>query len=349
MWLLSSPPTCHHSGDQVREFAYVALAEDAVELLSAQAGLSEPVNLVPEDHPIIGEQALESYCDRVQNGSIMDNLLAAMSSASLKGKASHEDYPPVSTLEKTSGLTLGFMPDVTGHIRRMVSTIYSSHKIGRREPSERFLRVSKRHDQQSQEANLPTVWPATGRIELKGGDGVLLIHSSADDLTAKVPKWCYYLLNGSVEISDGWKVVQTVDETFRDRLKYFVRCRDVTVESVRTYNDYTRAGVALGDVGWYHQEDFLKWLAHLTTYPRISSPVQVPQAYPGDLDPSRWSRKRQSDVIFIDDDDDAKRAPSKRQKRTFRSDSITDAEYQQLLEENYFGGGSRSNEPESGE
>jgi hypothetical protein len=40
--------------DQVREFAYVALAEDAVELLSTQIGLSEPVNLVPEYyHPII--------------------------------------------------------------------------------------------------------------------------------------------------------------------------------------------------------------------------------------------------------------------------------------------------------
>lgn len=143
--------------DQVREFAYIALAEDTVDLLSTQAGLSEPVNLVPEDHPIIGEQALESYCDRVQNGSIMDNLLAAMSSASLKEKASHEDYPPVLTLEKTSRLTLGFKLDVTGHIRRVVSTIYSSHKIGRREPPERFLRVSRRHDQQSQEANLPVV------------------------------------------------------------------------------------------------------------------------------------------------------------------------------------------------
>lgn len=370
--------------DQVREFAYVAVAEDAVDLLSTQAGLSEPVNIRPEDHPIIGEQALESYCDRVQNVSIMDNLLAAMSSASLNGKASHEDYPPVSTLEKTSRLTLGFKPDVTGHIRRMVSTIYSSHKIGRREPSEPFLRVSKRHDQQSREANVPTVWPQSGRTPPEGGDGVLLLHSSADDLKAKVPKWCYYIVNGPVEISDGWRVLQTVDETFRNRPKYYVRCRDVTVESVRTHNDYTRAAVNLGDVGWYHQEDFLKWLNYLveiarkTTSPRISSPVQVPQAYPGDLDPSRsltpmdanpkdvarpapaspvrpgpsqasGSGKRQSDVIIIDDDDDAQPGPSKRQKRTFQSDCITDAEYQQLLEDNYFGEASRSNEPESGE
>lgn len=145
------------------------------------------------------------------------------------------------------------------------------------------------------------------------------------------------------------------------------------MESVRTYNDYTRAGAALGDVGWYHQQDFLKWLAHLTGIGQEDHLSQdlvtsaSPASSPGDLDPSRsltpvdakpkdvvgsapaspvrpgpsqasGSRKRQSDVIFIDDDD-AKQAPSRRQKRTFQSDSITDAEYQQLLEETISPGG----------
>jgi hypothetical protein len=363
--------------DQVREFSYLAVAEDAVDLLLGQADFVKAINILPQEHPIVGLQSLEDFCDNMRSASIVENLCATMSSASLAGKATNETYLPRWTVEKTSGLTLGFKPDEEGQIRRIVSTIYTLHIIGRREPSEPFLRISKRNDRQSQEAISPNVWPLREAAPTFK-DGVALIGAHASSAKVKVPEWCYYIVDGPFELSDVWNIIRIVQEALDNRFIFEVAFRDAKPEPIRWPQDkYTRAVVPMSHI---YRHDFTKWLDHLTdlakkaTSPRISSPVQVMQDYP-DIDstsrpatpradeaqddttgsspttsvglgPAQATglRKRHSDAI--DEADGVDPQPSKRQETTFDSDYLTDEVLQQLLDGKHFGEASTSDEPE---
>jgi hypothetical protein len=374
--------------DQIREFSYLAISEDAIDPLLRHADFSLTMKILPQEYPNVGLQALESFCDRVQSASITDNLYAAMSGASLAGKTADQDYPREWTVQEVTGSIPGFIPDDDGQTRRLVSTIYSLHKIGRKEPSEPFLRISKRHDKQSEAVSSSFVWSApktspeaSPEATPRFGDGVLLTCSSSGAANGKVSVWCYCIINGHSEMSDAWNILQIMQKATSEGWKYLITCRDLKPELPRSQHNYNNT-IIKSRASLYCQIIFRKWLGHLTdiakrtTSPRISSPVQMPQAFGAAHDTSRYatssvavtskdttepaspssagvgpvhatgSRKRHSDVIVISEDDDVESRPSKRQERTFDSDYLPDEVLQELLNEQHFGEPSSRHEPE---
>jgi hypothetical protein len=111
--------------DQIREISYLAISEDAIDSLRQHTKCSRPgprdvVNLLPEEHPIIGLPALEEFCDRVRSASIVDNLGAAMSSALLEAITSNGSGRPQWQVETNMGSTLGFKSSNYSHGRTVI-------------------------------------------------------------------------------------------------------------------------------------------------------------------------------------------------------------------------------------
>ena len=361
--------------DQVREFSYVAVAEDAVESLLRHAnfGKATPdINLNQREFPMPDRQFFENLCQRVQSASILENLHAAKDSVLLAGRrvkrpaASMTPHAFALREESPSGPAIVVEPDFLAQSRRVVTTVYSLHKIGRKEPSESFLRHSKREDKQSHGTPPSFVWP-TARSSSLSGVGMILLDLSPPELG--VPYWCLYLAAELYENLDVWDIVQIVQRTFSEGFVDEILRRDLTPNNTGWSKDVGRHRYRSMDKE-YHDK-FNGWLAHLkriaetTGSPRPDPWEQVlqtsdevhatnrssPTPIAGALDETRALdissaprsdlvkdaefRKRNLEVIDISDDDEP--GTSKRHQTVFDSDSLTDEALQQLLDAKHFG------------
>jgi hypothetical protein len=265
--------------DQVRELSYLAVAEDAVGPLLGHANLAQAFRILPEEHPVIEQRVIESFCERVQSASLIDNLHATICCASLTGNTTADFIVPEWEVRSILGAGFTFNSDNAGRIHNIVAKVYSLVKIGRREPSEPFLRISKRHDKQTQEAASSFRWTLS-QYQPTFGDGVVLIDFSANASRPKIPIYCFHIVNGPSDVLDTWSVVEMLQKALGEGSIYQVRRRDLkpaTTRSPRWHN----FEVSKLDEGRHYRVECQKWLAHLThiaertTQPRISSAVQA--------------------------------------------------------------------------
>lgn len=265
--------------DQVRELSYLAIAEDAIDLLLTHANFTNKVSIQRQQHPVVRLEALESFWKRVQNTSVLDNLAAAMSRVSLSGAAirAEEKIPPELIVQDNQKLNLVFHPDKRAPGRRLVHSIYNMHKIGRREPAEPFLRTSKQHDKQDFKENTPALWPKQKDALVSSGEFFLLNDSWCP------PETSLYIVTESYQIPDRWTAWQVVQEELSTGCVYYVKTMDTSRKeynndpigmSIAREPSERRTDSRLGSDG--------KWLQHLTNIAKktlslpISSPICVP-------------------------------------------------------------------------
>ena len=335
-------------------------------------GKAAPEILNRRQFPMPDRQFFENLCQRVQSASILENLNAAKDSVSLTGR---KVTPPSASLapnafplqeESPSGPTIVIEPDFLAQTRRVVTTIYSLHEIGQKEPSESFLRHSKRDDKQSQGTPSSFVWP-TARSLPSSGAGMMLLDLSPPKLG--VPYWCLYLIDEPYENLDVWNMVHIVQRTFREGSLDEIFRRDLKPNNTGWSKEVGR--VRYRSMDREYHENFNGWLPHLrrtaktTGSPREDLQEQVQQtsdeghatnrSSPSPLasnldenrniDPSSSPksdvvkdadfRKRNLEVIDITDDNEP--GTSKRHQTVFDSDFLTDEALQQLLDANHFG------------
>jgi hypothetical protein len=294
--------------DQVRELSYVAVSEGAISLLLAHANFVQAVDIHRRhDYPVVDTEDLENFCDRVQTASVEDNLRATISSASIVGRADEGRKPSrpewtlkIGGLATETGLTVDangrthryltiksdpavfFEADPNGQTRRIVSAIYLSHKIGRKEPSEPFLRISKRYDKQIPEPSSSFVWLTSKYLPVLG-NGVLLSDISSGTLKTNVPRWCFYVINEPPEAVDAGSVLEILQKVSSERPRHYISCQRAKLEPSRQRYNYA---IDKSEDEWHYQEGFERWLAHLrdlaegTTFAKTSvlaSPLETPE------------------------------------------------------------------------
>lgn len=138
--------------------------------------------------PFIGFSAIETLLRRVLNQSILDNITAAVSMMCMTSCFSDRSkrIPFQLLVTRYSGLYAGFQWDNSPFLIPTVTSIYENHKIGRREPRDRYLCFSSLRVKQTiiYRGNEIQLWPDLPPLVLAGSvkvvliDGILTGHDS---------------------------------------------------------------------------------------------------------------------------------------------------------------------------
>lgn len=138
--------------------------------------------------PFIGFSVIETLLRRVLNQSILDNITAAVSMMCMTSCFSDRSkrIPFQLLVTRYSGLYAGFQWDNSPFLIPTVTSIYENHKIGRREPRDRYLCFSSLRVKQTiiYRGNEIQLWPDLPPLVLAGSvkvvliDGILTGHDS---------------------------------------------------------------------------------------------------------------------------------------------------------------------------
>jgi hypothetical protein len=180
----------------VRQLTYLAISEGALKALMSKTGLSNALSGLQatfHDVPIITRSEIESFVASVMEQSIVDNLTAAISMLCLSSHFYRQagKIPKKWLLKRSGKYFAGFILDKSPSVLELVETIYESHKIGRREPTDPYIRLSHIETTQTIESREFCMWPRLDPI-CQDTNGCALIESL--NLHTNRPRYCLYIL-----------------------------------------------------------------------------------------------------------------------------------------------------------
>ena len=245
------------SWEQVRELCIIAVAKDAFDALVVGSKLQQGRgNTRPPKTLDIDKNLVVAAISHLKHGSVGHNLLATISRIALR----------VNSLGFLGMKNSCFCAD-DAITWELVHYVYKSFKKGRLEPTEPFLRSSKRMDNQHFDSSDEGPFPLAEDLSVSASMAVL-IHGGghAHDINRKQQSsLCIYFVSESLDAPNNDDLAAIIKETFQDRDVYHTT-RDngrfnlkATKDSKAPWNLEKTYGVHFS----YGGQSFPKWLRSL--------------------------------------------------------------------------------------
>ncbi|KAB8200756.1 hypothetical protein BDV34DRAFT_232037 [Aspergillus parasiticus] len=179
----------------VRQLTYLAISERALQVLLSKAGLLSTSNLTTpfQNVPVIEKPRLEAFLISVKEQSIVDNLTAAVSMLCISSVCYRRAgrIPAKWLLKRANNYFAGFGLDGSPVVLELVTSIYESHKIGRREPTDSYIRFSRNQTSQTISSREKCLWPRLDPI-CQDTNGCALVDGL--NLDTNHARHCLYVL-----------------------------------------------------------------------------------------------------------------------------------------------------------
>jgi hypothetical protein len=207
----------HVSADwvPVRQLTYLAISEGALQVLMSKAGLPNARSGLEthfHDFPIVEKSRIEGFLASVMEQSIVDNLTAAVSMLCLSSSCYRRagKIPHKWLLKRSNNYFAGFSLDRSPSILELVASIYESHKIGRREPTDPYIRFSQNLTSQTIDSREFCLWPRLDPI-CQDTNGCALVDGL--NLHTDGPRHCLYILTKrDLDASNTAYIVENLSE-----------------------------------------------------------------------------------------------------------------------------------------
>ncbi|OKL63648.1 hypothetical protein UA08_00507 [Talaromyces atroroseus] len=180
----------------VRQLTYLAISEGALKVLMSRTGLSVASSGLQTDFvgvPAIKKSEIEAFVASIMEQSIVDNLTAATSMLCLSSHFYRQagKIPKKWHLKRSGKYFVGFSLDGSPSVLELVETIYESHKIGRREPTDPYIRFSQNEATQTIKSREFCMWPQLDHI-CQDTNGCALVDGL--NLHTNGARYCLYIL-----------------------------------------------------------------------------------------------------------------------------------------------------------
>jgi hypothetical protein len=228
--------------EQVRELTYLAAVEDARELLIHHAGIRGAIRRSRFSPPVCDQAGLLSAFDYLRQNSVRNDLVSSLrrrtymiSVTSVEKTYTGYAIDNDGVAHKLEALTVNTVDIKQDKDKRspgvqmqgIVHAVYEKYRIGNREPSEPFLRVSTRIDSEGR-----ALWRGW-----KHGDCLSLEHRHHDKLLvySDVPdarylpdgsrqRYCLYIMDGRTDQLDEFSIAsKLIWALFKDEIYGTVR------------------------------------------------------------------------------------------------------------------------------
>lgn len=255
----------------VRQLTCLAVSEQALESLWKEAASIQhaaiPKYRLPNAAATIKSTNITRFLNRALNLSILNNLTAATSMLCLSSTVTKRAgcIPRDLQVQSSAGFILRFCFDKAPVLVNIIAAIYDEHKIGRRLPSDPYLRFSQSVTRQRSDASCTPIGSLCQGL-LPHRNGCILIDNIEPD--SEVPKRCLYILEGLCEIED---VPYRIRNMCKEGL-YYAACPVRRGTSPVQYFRYLNRSIA--ENGYWQPENFPdidSWVQGLLTYATGSS------------------------------------------------------------------------------
>jgi hypothetical protein len=190
----------------VRQITYLAVSESALKLMASKVAMNSISSAIESIIKTAGKssvpkQALLRRIDMFKEHSIVDNLTAAVYTLCLS-----------STVQRRAGKIMdkfllngrraapffGFVQDNSPGVLELVTSVYASHKIGRKQTIDPYLRYSCIRTRQIRQYRSARMWDHLEPliVHYKGCILVDGLHQSDE-----IPKRCMYSVDGPCEVN----------------------------------------------------------------------------------------------------------------------------------------------------
>lgn len=181
----------------VRQLTYLAISESALQVLISKAGLqiaSSGAQTRFRNAPFIERSEIEGFVASVMEQSIVDNLTAAVSMLCLSSTCHRQAgrIPRKWLLKRSNKYFAGFSLDRLPSVLELVESIFESHRIGRRDPTDPYIRFSQDQTIQTIHSREFCMWPGLDPI-CQDTNGCALIDGL--NLQTGSARYCLYILN----------------------------------------------------------------------------------------------------------------------------------------------------------
>jgi hypothetical protein len=191
--------------EPVRQLIYFAISERALAEIFDRTASHVDIHTQLERSSVIDSKIIHLF-RQIQSQSVRGNLTAAISMVSMTNTL---------TMQSKSSRTRrrSKRPDWTFKnthaVVEFVTRVHEAHKIGRRQPSDPYLRSSSTRSQQSIRVGGSRSWPYLVPLETDQNGCVLV------DGTNKSPnmaRCCLYIVEGARELSESYNLVKSASE-----------------------------------------------------------------------------------------------------------------------------------------
>lgn len=190
----------------IRQITYLAVSESALKLMAGKVATNSMSNAIESivktaDKTSVPKEELLGRIDMVKQHSIVDSLTAAVYNLCLSstvqrraGKIKNEFL----LIRRRTAPFFGFVQDSSPGVLDLVTTVYASHRIGRRQPIDPYLRYSCIKMKQIRRSGSPRMWTHLEPliVHYKGCILVDGLHQSTE-----IPKKCLYTIDAPCEVN----------------------------------------------------------------------------------------------------------------------------------------------------
>ncbi|PGH26779.1 hypothetical protein AJ80_01544 [Polytolypa hystricis UAMH7299] len=189
--------------EPVRQLTCLAVSKAAWRTLLAKTTILNATETVIMDRlqscPPVGKVEIGTFLSRLKEQSIMNNLTAAVSMLCLSSSFyKRGKIPRELLLCRFNGYHVGFRINNSPSVLDLVTIVYEAHKIGRREPADPYVRLSRIQTKQTVHINRFHMWPRR-KLLLLHISGCILIDGSGYENS---PKRCIYVVKASYPPDD---------------------------------------------------------------------------------------------------------------------------------------------------
>jgi hypothetical protein len=189
----------------VRQITYLAVSESALKLMAVKIATNSMPSAIQSIIKTAGKssvpkQTLLKSIDIFKEHSVVDNLTAAVYTLCLSSTVQRRagKFKDGFLLNRSRVAPFfGFVQDSSPGVLDLVTTVYASHRIGRKQPSDSYLRYSCVKTKQIRQLRSPQMWNHLEPliVHYKGCILVDGFHQSDE-----IPKRCLYTLDGPCEV-----------------------------------------------------------------------------------------------------------------------------------------------------
>lgn len=186
--------------DPIRQITCLCISENALRNMLASMGCLYEPNF----HPNVGSSAIETFLSRILKQSITDYLTASISMLCMTSCTSTQqgNIDLELLVTRSENFFAGFKLDTFPRLIVLVTTIYEKHKIGRREPEDSYIRMSRSQSRHTIKfrGKTPQIWPQLPTVAI----GPNQIGPLVDGTSKKknCPPRCLFTFGQSIEIED---------------------------------------------------------------------------------------------------------------------------------------------------
>ena len=196
--------------EPVRQLTYLSVSECAIAKFADRVafkmdGYTQTGNTAVTESKIIG------HLRQIKQQSVFDNLRAVISMVSFTNTITSQRKNP---RMKRHLRILGWKNDDSHTLVNAVAAIHESHKIGRRQPTDKYLRFVCNRVQQTIRVSNTRLWPSLVPIQLDQ-NGCILVDGI--NINVNIPKRCLYIVRGTYEME---RAPLLVESAFQRGLYY---------------------------------------------------------------------------------------------------------------------------------